>query len=293
MSVSGSGSLVSYDWSPDLAGAVPFTLMLDTARKSTLRHSSWELTGLSPRTASLDATCEHIVCGGWWDGSLRIVAVLDGRVLAVGFFHECLVVALALDAAENLLVSGDERGNVVLWSVCCVPGKAKLNNPAALFPKHSSRVTAVAISVELDVAVSGSADGTLHIYSLRELNCIYILRPAINPAWAPGGEHLNWEASIESICLSAFGTVVVQCAWLCPQLPERKKPPHSLHVYNINGRLLCVQVCKPINCIRTSVCGEFLVAAGNKSVSFLRSIEYDFLFILSNAQPIHAALHHP
>ena len=107
--------------------------------------------------------------------------------------------------------------------------------------------------------------GRCHIYSCRTLSLSTILQPHYHTAWPHAHPHLT--STIESLHVSAMGTIALLCVWSAPHLPRKLS---SIHVYNINGRLLCSQRCASVNGLRISHCNEFLVAVGQKSIAIYR-----------------------
>lgn len=114
--------------------------------------------------------------------------------------------------------------------------------------------TAVAVSVQHNVVLAGSADGTLLLFSLKDGRCIRSIPvppsheedlPDTPPADA---EHLTivYAAIAEGgeLAVHALGT-----------------SRHYLCVYSLNGSMLaCMQLRSPLNTMQLSSCGRWLVA---------------------------------
>lgn len=96
--------------------------------------------------------------------------------------------------------------------------------PVQVLAGHDKSVKCVALSAELDMAVSGSEDGTVNIYSIKEGQFMRFLKPPNN---AP-----EMDFVVSKLTLSSQGHVVVS---------GHSREVHSLHVYTINGRLLQTQ----------------------------------------------------
>jgi WD40 repeat protein len=84
---------------------------------------------------------------------------------------------------------------------------------------HDKSVSCVALSVDLDLAVSGSEDGTVNVYTVKEG---YYLRTLIPPD--PG-----FYFTISHLGLSGQGQMVFS---------GHSRDVHSIHVYSLNGRWL-------------------------------------------------------
>lgn len=84
---------------------------------------------------------------------------------------------------------------------------------------HDKTVTCVALDVDLDLAVSGSEDGTVNVFTVKE--GVY-LRTLIPPD--PG-----FYFTISHLAVSTQGQIVFS---------GHSRDVHSIHVYSLNGRWL-------------------------------------------------------
>ena len=84
---------------------------------------------------------------------------------------------------------------------------------------HDKPVTTVAISICLDIALSGSKDGTVNIHTVKDGQYLKTLRP---PSYDP-------TFTIEQLTLSHQGHTI---------FTGHNKDSHSLHVFTLNGRHL-------------------------------------------------------
>jgi WD40 repeat protein len=236
---------------------------------------SWAHSGLTQRCAALDSNCEHLICGGWWDGSVRMLSLGEGgQTVAFGHMHQAEVTAIALDSSDSLLVSGDAEGNCLVWKVTCKAGVQRIGDPVTLYPKHWGYVVATAVNFELNLIVTCGVGGICHVYAARGLMLTARLRPEFHPSWIQAVAQETLECTAESVCIGPLGTIAVHCSWTCPQA---QKKWNSIHVYNINGRLLCSERTRSVNVLRISHCNEFLVGVGNKSMIIYRLAKYAFL----------------
>ena len=77
---------------------------------------------------------------------------------------------LAIDFTGTLLVSGSKDCTVMIWQVIQEYGNS-INldpSPMHILYGHTASVTSVDISIELDMIVSASLDGTVNIHTIRK-----------------------------------------------------------------------------------------------------------------------------
>lgn len=82
---------------------------------------------------------------------------------------------LALDSCGWYMISGSRDCTSVVWDV----SNANNTNPKPFqtLLGHDLPVTCVAIATELDMAVSGSQDGTVNVYSIHQGLLVHCLAP--------------------------------------------------------------------------------------------------------------------
>ena len=90
---------------------------------------------------------------------------------------------------------------------------------------HDKAVTCVAISTELDVAASGSEDGTVNVYTIKEGQYMRTVTP--NTAQGPDGSQSPFMVS--NLKMSYQGHLVFS---------GHTKDTHSVHTFTINGHPL-------------------------------------------------------
>ncbi|CAI0463985.1 unnamed protein product [Linum tenue] len=114
---------------------------------------------------------------------------------------------------------------------------------------HDDIITCLFISVELDIVISGSKDGTCIFHTLREGRYVRSLRH-------PSGHLLS------KLVASRHGHIVFYA-----------EDDLSLHLYSINGKHLASSESNGrLNWIKLSRCGEFLVCAGDHGQIVVRSM---------------------
>ncbi|XP_055643375.1 neurobeachin-like protein 1 isoform X2 [Toxorhynchites rutilus septentrionalis] len=195
---------------------------------------------------------KYLYAGGVWDNSVRIFNMARGKVVASAIHHFDIVTCVALDSCGSFLVTGSKDCTCVIWSINngnssavggsipnFQPNTAALNQNLAgnvvgsanvihltnnLTPKpvhtlygHDAAVSCVSIMTELDIVVSGSLDGTVNVYSVKEGQFIRTLNPV-------GCTGANIEISF--VALSYQGHIAFAAL---------DDTSHSVHVFSING----------------------------------------------------------
>uniref|UniRef100_A0A8C9L807 Neurobeachin like 1 n=1 Tax=Pavo cristatus TaxID=9049 RepID=A0A8C9L807_PAVCR len=117
--------------------------------------------------------------GGHWDNSIRVTSLTKGKLIGQHIRHMDIVTCLAIDYCGIHLISGSRDTTCMIWQIVQQGGV-----PVGLTPKplqilygHTDEVTSVGISTELDMAVSGSRDGTVIIRTIRKGQYMRTLRP--------------------------------------------------------------------------------------------------------------------
>ncbi|XP_077383055.1 neurobeachin-like protein 2 isoform X1 [Festucalex cinctus] len=165
--------------------------------------------------------------GGHWDCSLRVTQLGKGKLVGRICRHIDVVTCLALDLCGIYLISGSRDTSCIVWQVLQQGGFSSTLSPrpVQVLCGHDREVTCVAISTELDMAVSGSKDGTVIVHTVRRGQYLRTLRPP--------GEPCN----ISKLQVGMEGHVVVQTSRGEPS-NTTKNLLDSIHVYSVNGCLL-------------------------------------------------------
>ncbi|XP_021704634.1 neurobeachin-like protein 1 isoform X1 [Aedes aegypti] len=194
---------------------------------------------------------KYLYAGGIWDNSVRMFNMARGKVVASAIHHFDVVTCVALDTCGSYLVTGSKDCTCIIWSISngstsgassasnLQPNTAALNQNLAgnvvgsanvvhltnnLTPKpvhtlygHDGPVSCVAIMTELDIVASGSLDGTVNVYTVKEGQFVR----TINPIGCTG-----------SIIEISFITLSYQGHIAFSALDDTS---HSVHVFSING----------------------------------------------------------
>uniref|UniRef100_A0A8C5EJZ1 Neurobeachin-like protein 2 n=1 Tax=Gouania willdenowi TaxID=441366 RepID=A0A8C5EJZ1_GOUWI len=166
--------------------------------------------------------------GGHWDCSLRVTQLGKGKLVGRICRHIDVVTCLALDLCGIYLISGSRDTSCIVWQVLQQGGFSSglSPRPVQILCGHDQEVTCVAISTELDMAVSGSKDGTVIVHTVRRGQFLRTLRPPMES---------NLPAEISELQVGAEGHIVVQT---CLHEHSNRKNKYSICAYSVNGCLM-------------------------------------------------------
>ncbi|KAM6945740.1 LOW QUALITY PROTEIN: neurobeachin-like protein 1 [Aplochiton taeniatus] len=199
--------------------------------------------------------------GGHWDNSLRVTSLVKGKTVGQHIRHMDIVTCLATDHCGIHLLSGSRDTTCMVWQVLQQGGA-----PVGLCPKpvqvlygHTDEVVSVSISTELDMAVSGSRDGTVIIHTVRRGQYMRCLRPPCESALPVSILHLafSWE-----------GHLVVHT---CVEGKATLKDKNALHLYSVNGKHLGTESLKE-QVTDMCVSGEHVVLGSEQGYLSIRDL---------------------
>eukprot|EP00073_Rattus_norvegicus_P038362 XP_008765397.1 PREDICTED: neurobeachin-like protein 1 isoform X1 [Rattus norvegicus] len=169
---------------------------------------------------------------GHWDNSIQVMSLTKGKLVSHNIRHIDIVTCLATDYCGIHLISGSRDTTCMIWQITQQGG-----TPVGLAPKpfqilygHTDEILSVGISTELDMAVSGSRDGSVIIHTIQKGQYLRTLRPPCESSLF---------LTIPSLAISWEGHIVVYSS-----LEEKStlKDKNLLHVFSINGKYLGSQV---------------------------------------------------
>lgn len=205
-----------------------------------------------------------ISCGNW-ENSFQVISLSDGRVVQSIRQHKDVVSCVAVTSDGSILATGSYDTTVMVWEVyrtkltekraqitqAEVPRKdyVIVETPFHILCGHDDIVTCLYISIELDIVISGSRDGTCVFHTLREGRYVRSIQH-------PSG------SAISKLVASRHGRILFYA-----------DDDLSLHLYSINGKH--IGSCESngrLSCVELSNCGEFLVCGGDQGQIIVRSM---------------------
>lgn len=205
-----------------------------------------------------------ISCGNW-ENSFQVISLNDGRMVQSIRQHKDVVSCVAVTSDGSILATGSYDTTVMVWEVFRVKSSEKrarnvqtelprkdyviVETPFRILCGHDDVITCLYVSVELDIVISGSRDGTCVFHTLREGRYVRSLRH-------PSG------CALSKLVASRHGRIVFYA-----------DDDLSLHLYSINGKHIATSESNGrLNCIQLSCCGEFLACAGDQGPIVVRSM---------------------
>ncbi|XP_023556435.1 neurobeachin-like protein 2 isoform X5 [Octodon degus] len=182
--------------------------------------------GINGQALAVAPDGKLLFSGGYWDGSLRVTALSRAKLVNQLSRHLDVVTCLALDTCGIYLISGSRDTTCMVWRILQQGGVSVglAPKPVQVLYGHEAAVSCVAISTELDMAVSGSEAGTVIIHTVRRGQFVAVLQP-------PG---TSLPGPVSHLALGSEGQIVVHSSmW------ERlgAQVSHALHLYSVNGKL--------------------------------------------------------
>ncbi|XP_071822216.1 neurobeachin-like protein 1 isoform X2 [Apostichopus japonicus] len=198
--------------------------------------------------------------GGHWDSSLRVTN-MRGKLVAHLARHQDVVTCLALDNCGMYLITGSRDTTCMIWEVTYQNGVSSgINNrPTQTLYGHDDEVTSVAISSELDMAVSGSRDGTVIVHTLLKGHYIRTLKPP---------NENGQEITIPLLAISDEGHIIIHCRHLGRKANQESG---SMHVYSINGKYQCSDLAVG-NVNGLEVVNEYLITGNDRGILTIRNV---------------------
>eukprot|EP00794_Sanderia_malayensis_P017323 gene17323-19056_t len=205
-----NGSVGFHGWLPfseSSSGSFAFSLDLKFAARSHKRNSLPKLPGVwSPQvsaSSSLFAMTmdgKLLICCGYWDNSIRVFNG-KGKTLSLLCQHLEVVTCLSLDPSDRYFISGSRDTRCMVWRIEHHSGVATdvTKRPLQTLYGHDDVVNTVAMSWELDIAVSGSRDGTCIVHTIKKGQFARSLRPDSSFLYC----------DISKVCLTKYGRIII------------------------------------------------------------------------------------
>uniref|UniRef100_A0A8C0BJN3 Neurobeachin-like protein 2 n=1 Tax=Buteo japonicus TaxID=224669 RepID=A0A8C0BJN3_9AVES len=214
--------------------------------------------------------------GGHWDNSIRVTSLTKGKLIGQHIRHMDIVTCLAIDYCGIHLISGSRDTTCMIWQIVQQGGV-----PVGLAPKplqilygHTDEVSSVSISTELDMAVSGSKDGTVIVRTIRKGQYVRTLRPPCESSLL---------LTVPNLAVSWEGHIVVHTS-----IEGKTTLKNALHLYSVNGKYLCSETLKE-EVSDICVTGEYIVMGSLQGFLSIRDLYSLSLSIspLAMRLPIH------
>uniref|UniRef100_A0AAQ4QN44 Neurobeachin-like 1 n=1 Tax=Gasterosteus aculeatus aculeatus TaxID=481459 RepID=A0AAQ4QN44_GASAC len=186
--------------------------------------------------------------GGHWDNSLRVTSLVKGKTVGQHIRH------MGKPGLHPTYTSSPDLCHILKITPVGLHPK-----PVQVLYGHTDEVVSVSISTELDMAVSGSRDGTVIIHTVRRGHYMRCLRPPCDSSLPLSILHLavSWEGHLlVHTCLEGKATL---------------KDKNSLHLYSVNGKHLRSE---PLKEQVTDMCvsGEYVVIGSEEGYLSIRDL---------------------
>lgn len=184
---------------------------------------------MEPKLFAVTHDARLLLSGGYWDNSLQVFRLDKAVTINHIIRHIDIITCLALDHCGRHLITGSRDTTCMVWEIIQQGGFSSNIDTRSVVTLygHDEEVTAVHISVELDLAVSASKDGTVILHTVRRGLYMRTLRPSCDP---------SSRLDIPLLMVSDMGHIVLYCTET-NLLGKMEK--HMLHEYSVNGKFLC------------------------------------------------------
>ncbi|XP_078407580.1 neurobeachin-like protein 1 isoform X1 [Cetorhinus maximus] len=198
---------------------------------------------------------------GHWDNSIRVTSVAKGKLTGQHIRHMDIVTCLATDYCGIHLISGSRDTTCMIWQILQQGGIAVglALKPMQILYGHTEEITSAAISTELDMAVSGSKDGTVIIHTIRRGQYMRTLQPPCES---------SLPLSIPSLSVSWEGHIIVNTVI---EGKSNFKDKNALHLYSVNGKHLASETIKE-QVTDLCVSGEHIVLGSMEGFLSIRDL---------------------
>uniref|UniRef100_A0A452RXF0 Neurobeachin like 1 n=1 Tax=Ursus americanus TaxID=9643 RepID=A0A452RXF0_URSAM len=167
---------------------------------------------------------------GHWDNSIQVMSLTKGKVISHNIRHMDIVTCLATDYCGIYLISGSRDTTCMIWQITQQGGVpvGLASKPFQILYGHTDEVLSVGISTELDMAVSGSRDGTVIIHTIQKGQYMRTLRPPCESSLL---------LTVPNLAISWEGHIVIYSS-----IEEKTNLKNALHLFSVNGKYLGSQV---------------------------------------------------
>ncbi|XP_049471093.1 neurobeachin-like protein 1 isoform X5 [Panthera uncia] len=169
---------------------------------------------------------------GHWDNSIQVMSLTKGKTISHNIRHMDIVTCLATDYCGIHLISGSRDTTCMIWQIIQQGGVpvGLASKPFQILYGHTDEVLSVGISTELDMAVSGSRDGTVIIHTIQKGQYMRTLRPPCESSLL---------LTVPNLAISWEGHIVI---YSTIEEKTNLKDKSALHLFSVNGKYLGSQV---------------------------------------------------
>jgi WD40 repeat protein len=176
-----------------------------------------------------------LISGGHWDNSLRVFSMSKYRTVGQIYQHSDTVTCLAQDYTGTVLVSGSKDTTVMVWEIRQeYSGSVGVGStPVHILYGHTACVTSVGVSLELDIVVSGSLDGTVNMHTVHKGHFVRSI--------SFGGDDIGVECTFSNIMVRLSNQrhlLVYTSGVVRDATSSGKRSTHNLYLYSINGKMI-------------------------------------------------------
>jgi len=225
---------------------------------------------------------------GHWDQSFKVTSLDSGKLLQSVTHHRDVVTCLALahDMGRHWLVTASRDCTVVVWEISPDKDAPVPHTPVHVLYGHDDAVNCVAVLAELDLIASGSDDGTVILYTLREGQYIQSIttRSRISPSDSSAATSPAKDAAAPSHTfheeVTSFARARIHWVGLSRQgyLCSYSQDDTILCTYTVNGRFLARRdAAEQLHAFTFSEDGNVLLTGGTKGevvFYWARSLEH-------------------
>ena len=241
---------------------------------------------------AINHSLKFISCGLWENSFFAAdisAAGLTPLFSSPAFEHFDRITCLSLAEDGETLVTGSVDNTCLVWKVSdALAGKSvstpssgwlsnivskKVSAESALSPSHrlcghEDAVTAVAVSSNVGLIVSGSKDGTCIVWKLT--NGRYLCSLPLRDVQVNNSNILHNKCVVEQVLITCSGKIISKTF----NFADNPKPYYNLFVHDNTGKLLArQQFNKRINSMCVTSDGRFLVLSVDQNLLVLDALD--------------------
>ncbi len=241
--IDASSTAAFHRWMPNVESRddTPFTLERDVVQRRPVGIPLHPQMRIAPSLFAITLDNKVIISAGHWDNSFRLSIAENSRLLQSVVQHKDVVTCLALAARDRMLVTASRDTTLMVWSIRESNGFYRCATaPTHILYGHDDEVICVAVSIQLDVVLSGAANGMLRIHTLRHGKYVRSIAHGAAPSL---------------FAIASNGYIVVYSSTAL-----------ELALYSINGELLLTCNTPRVNHMIITVDSRYLITGGDSII---------------------------